>query len=263
MKRPALRLVVAICLMGGIASAQSGPSFTGLHRELARVSSPLNLPDAPTPMMESVAAGEPVRGTNEILAKDPYEPLSKKQKWDHFLRRTYAPTTFVGVAENTVYNHFTGGFIYCCGAGAWGKQYAASLADTESRQFFGNFLFPTVLKQDPRYFPKRTGGVWSRAWYAVSRVAVTRTDSGISTFNSSELLGIAFSKGLSNAYYPDRDRGWWPTTVNILGTYQSDATTNLLREFWPDIRRVVHKHCPTKLQPWEERLPLPGAPAQY
>jgi len=264
MKRGPLSLLIAVCLVAS-AVAQSSPAMRGLQRDLARVSSPLNLPDAPLPAtdIEPAYGGGPVRGTNEILKDDPYTPLTKQEKWKHFLNRTHASATFIGVAENTIFNRATGSFIYCCGIGSWGEQYAASLADTESRQFFGNFLFPTLLRQDPRYFPKRTGNMWGRAWYAASRVVVTRNDSGHDAINYSEFLGVALSKALSNAYYPDRQRGMWNTSANILGTFQSDATTNLVREFWPDIRKIVHKHTPQRLRSLEERLPLPDAPAQY
>lgn len=262
MHRALFSLVVAVCVTAGTGSSQT--IMGHLQQRLTKLSSPLNLPDAPSQgEADPVTANGVVRGTNEILKDDAYEPLTKHQKWIHFVHRTYASATFMGAAENTVFDRVTGGFIYCCGVSAWGKQYGSIVADTESRQFFGNFLFPTLLRQDPRYFPKRTGGMFGRAWYAATRVLVTRNDSGTSTFNYSEVLGVAFSKALSNAYYPDRMTGGMSTTWNILGTFQSDATTNLLREFWPDIRRVVHKHTPKSLRGLAERLPLPNAPSQY
>jgi hypothetical protein len=223
------------------------------------------LPDAPSPA-EGYYVANPAatKKTSEILAGDPYQPLTRHQKWQHFLHRTYSSATFLGVAENTVFTRATGGgFMYCCGAGAWGEAYAATLADGESREFFGNFLFPTLLRQDPRYFPKRTGSVLSRAWYAATRVVVTRNDSGREMFNFSEVMGVAFSKALSNAYYPNRYCGGLDTTANILGTFQSDATSNLLREFWPDIRKIVHKHTPQRFQSLEERLTVNGPSRQF
>jgi len=245
------------------ARAQTTPLVTA-QQDFAKVNSPLKLPDAPSAAeAEPVAENPASHRTDEVLADDPYHPLTKHQKWIHFLHRTYSSATFLGVAEGTVFTRATGGFMYCCGIGSWGEQYAAGLADTESREFFGNFLFPTVLKQDPRYFPKRRGSTIGRAWYAATRVLVTRNDSGRETFNYSEVLGVAFTKALSNAYYPERDRGGMNTTLNILGTIQSDAASDLLREFWPDIRKVVHKHAPKRLQSITERLTVPNSSSQY
>jgi hypothetical protein len=206
-----------------------------------------------------VASASSPSPAHEILASDPYEPLTRHRKWEHFLHRTYSPATILGAAEDTAFTRVTGGFMYCCGAGAWGEQYAATLADGESRAFFGNFLFPVLLHQDPRYFPKRSGTVLGRAWYATTRVLVTRNDNGSESFNYSEVLGAGFSKALSNAYYPDHYRGGWDTTANFLGALQGDATSNLLREFWPDIRNIVHKHAPKRFQALAERMPAtPG-----
>lgn len=257
-------VVWVVWLAGLMAFAQTSP-MTSLEKNVARVSGPLALPDAPMP-----AEAYPIRDTSitdsrtdEILASDPYRPLTKHQKWNHFLDRTYSSATFVGVAEGTVFTRATGGFMYCCGIGAWGEQYAAGVADTESQQFFGNFLFPTLLRQDPRYFPKRRGRAIGRAWYAVTRVMVTRNDSGREMFNYSEVLGVAFTKALSNAYYPERNRGGSATFYNILGTVQSDATSDLVREFWPDMMRIVHKHTPKSLQALEQRLEIPSTSSQY
>lgn len=246
------------------AAAQSTQPLTGLQQTIAHVSSPISLPDAPSFVEARLKSdNRKPQQIHEILADDPYQPLTTNQKWNHFLHRSLSSATYLGDAEDTAFTWITGGFMYCCGIGAWGKQYGASLADGESRMFFGNFLLPTLLKQDPRYFPMRRGSKAHRAWYAATRIFVARNDSGKNTFNFSEIGGVALSKALSNAYYPDRDRGGWATTDNILGKLQSDATSNELREFWPEIRRIIHKHTPKSLQKWENRLPLPGPSSQY
>ena len=43
--------------------------------------------------------------------------------------------------------------------------------------------------------------------YAISRLFITRTDSGRSQFNYSEVLGSATSLAISNAYYQDGQNG--------------------------------------------------------
>ena len=57
--------------------------------------------------------------------------------------------------------------------------------------------------EDPRYFRIGEGGKWSRTWYALSRIMVTRTDSGGKTFNFPEWGGNAAAVALSNAWSPD------------------------------------------------------------
>jgi hypothetical protein len=116
------------------------------------------------------------------------------------------------------------------------RRYGTSLAD----QMMGNILtegvFPVLLHEDPRYFRRGTGSKKSRVWYAATRILVTRTDAGTNRFNFSEILGNSIAVGISNAYYPqDRD-----VTDNVkkLGLqFGTDAFSNVLKEFWPDIKQ--------------------------
>jgi hypothetical protein len=227
-------------------------SFAGAQVAWIRAAKPA-LPDAPSAVKESKL---PKR---ELLADDPYRPLSKTEKLHSWLHLTYAPSTFAAAVVDTEYSSLTGSMRYCCGGGAWGREYGASVADAEARYFFGRFLFPTLMGQDPRYLPKREGGVLSRAWYAATRVVVTRKDNGDSTFNSSEFFGIAFSKALTNAYYPERDRTLGRTANSILGALQGDASGNLLTEFTPDIKRIFRRHAPKGLLALERRWSTPKA----
>jgi hypothetical protein len=213
------------------------------------------LPDAPSAIRQQT---EPVR--QELLADDPYQPLTKREKLSIWMHKTYAPSTFVAAAMDTAYSSLTGSMRYCCGGDAWGRQYGASVADAESRYLFGKLLFPTLLKQDPRYLPKRNGGMWQRAWYAATRVVVTRRDDGRSTFNSSEFLSIACAKALTNAYYPERDRTWGRTVNSILGDLQGDVSGNLLTEFMPDIKRIVTRHTPRPILVVAGRIPTKRLP---
>jgi hypothetical protein len=97
-------------------------------------------------------------------------------------------------------------------------------------------IFPTLLHQDPRYFRRREGTVRSRLAYAMSRLFITRGDSGRNQFNYSEVAGAAASVAISNAYYPDGR-----TVGNNVGRYAQqlgfDAASNALKEFWPDLKR--------------------------
>jgi hypothetical protein len=81
-----------------------------------------------------------------------------------------------------------------------------------------------------------------RTGYSVSRIFVTRTDSGHSRFNTSEVLGSALASGISTfSYHPREDR----TALNALSVWGSqvgyDTITVVVKEFWPDIRRKMQK----------------------
>jgi hypothetical protein len=67
-------------------------------------------------------------------------------------------------------------------------------------------------------------------------VFVTRTDGGNWRFNYSEVLGNATAVAISNSYYPDNRTV--SANVEKLGQQIGiDAASQVLKEFWPDIKR--------------------------
>ena len=131
------------------------------------------------------------------------------------------------------------------GWGAYGKRFGASFADNSIGTYMTTAVFPSLLHEDPRYYQLGKGGFRRRAYHAVNRLFVTRTDSGHDHFNYSESVGNAIAAGISNIYHPEEDRtvGRNLTTFGFLIIY--DGLSNELKEFWPDIRRkVFHKKTP-------------------
>lgn len=87
--------------------------------------------------------------------------------------------------------------------------------------------------------------------YSVSRIFITRTDSGGEQFNYSEIFGSAISAGISTySYHPYADRTL-PNTASVWATQVGyDTITIVVKEFWPDIRRKIsHKPQPGAAKP--------------
>jgi hypothetical protein len=133
------------------------------------------------------------------------------------------------------------------GAAGYGKRYGAYFGDGTIENFMTGAVFPSILHQDPRYFQSGKGGFWHRTGYSVSRIFVTRTDSGGQQFNYSEIFGSAISAGISNySYHPRSDRNIG-NTASVWGTQVGyDTITIVVKEFWPDIRRKLKKKHETR-----------------
>jgi hypothetical protein len=188
-----------------------------------------------------------------------YPPLSEHCKFEAFRRQTYSPFTFISAAwEATWAQAWAQWPQYGGGMQGWGKRFGATLADTESRRFIQGFVLSSVLHQDPRYFPSRQKHLAWRGTYAVTRVLITRADDGDSTVNTSELLGTLFTSSLQNAYYPRADRGFGNTLNRFTGALTSDALTDVLHEFAPDMKHLFHRHAPQKVLELEDKLPIPA-----
>jgi len=131
---------------------------------------------------------------------------------------------------------------YGQGAAGYGKRFGAYFADGTIENYMTGAILPTVLRQDPRYFQSGQGSFTHRTGYAISRIFVTRTDSGRNQFNYSEVVGAAIASAISTySYHPKEDRTL-ANTASVWGTQVGyDTLTLVVKEFWPDIRRKLSK----------------------
>jgi hypothetical protein len=177
-----------------------------------------------------------------VNGTDGVEPLTAKRKFwiaakDSFDYPIYFISgAFAGISQIQNTNPSFGQGV---------KGYALRSATGYGDQMIGNMMtegvFPTLLHEDMRYFRRGTGSKWGRTSYALTRILVTRTDAGGTRFNCSEVIGNSIATAISNAYNPDtRDAGENLEKLGLqLGT---DAISNVLKEFWPDVKHWLHRH---------------------
>jgi hypothetical protein len=168
-------------------------------------------------------------------------PLTAHQKLTVWVQRSYSPANLLAAGLDAAVWQATDTDPRGYGQGweAYGARYGAALATAESTRFFQSFLLPSILKEDPRYFRKGGGGFSPRFGYAISRVLVTRTDSGHRRFNFSAVGGAFASAALSNTYLPDVDRDPGRTMASAGISLATNAGWNLLSEFGPDILKKL------------------------
>jgi hypothetical protein len=128
---------------------------------------------------------------------------------------------------------------YGQGAAGYGKRFGAGLADETSAGFFGTFLFPSVLHQDPRYYRLGAGSFQKRLGHALIRPILTHKDSGGRAFNWSGLLGSIAASSLSNAYYPEENRGVGATFSRVGMSIPFGMIDELVNEFGPDVEKKI------------------------
>jgi hypothetical protein len=161
-------------------------------------------------------------------------PLSAKQKFEIAWKTSIDPVTFLligGIAGiQQAQNDFSG---YGQGAQGYAKRYGASYADMATGTFIGSAILPSLLKQDPRYFYKGTGSKRSRFLYAIANSVICKGDNGRWQANYSNILGNFAAGGISNLYYPAKDReGAGLTFENgLIGI----GATGVVRKFTPRV----------------------------
>jgi hypothetical protein len=171
-----------------------------------------------------------------------FGPLTVKDKFKLTKDSMLDPVTFpfiglealIGQAQNSDPE-------YGQGLKGYGARYGTAYGDALFGTTMTTSVFPSLLHQDPRYFQLGSGSILHRSLYSVSRLFVTRNDDGSHGFNYSEVAGNLVAAGISNAYHPSQERTF-SNTMSVWGTdIMWDGVSNVLKEFWPDIRRHFRK----------------------
>lgn len=159
-------------------------------------------------------------------------PLTPKQKFKLAAKDLIDPVTFAVTGAvaglQQANNDFSG---YGQGAQGYGKRYGAAYADAAISTMIGGAILPSLFKQDPRYFYKGTGSKKSRLMYAIANAVICKGDNGRWQPNYSGLLGGFAAGGISNLYYPAKDRDAGLTFQNAAIGIGAGAATNILQEF--------------------------------
>jgi hypothetical protein len=169
--------------------------------------------------------------------------ITPRQKFQLFFKGAFDPYQFalagldagIGQAEdsNPGYNQGLKGFA---------RRYGANYGDNFDGNFWGNAVLPSLFHQDPRYFRLGHGTVLHRALYSISTSLRTRGDDGKWQPAYSNLLGNLIGGSISNLYYPDGDRGLYPTLRRSLSVTYQGTIGGLLQEFYPDAVQKYKDH---------------------
>jgi hypothetical protein len=171
------------------------------------------------------------------------QSITPGQKFQLFFKGAFDPYQFalagidagIGQAENSNPGYFQGlkGFA---------RRYGANYGDNFDGNFWGNAVLPSLLHQDPRYFRLGHGSILHRTLYSISTSLRTRGDDGKWQPAYSNLLGNLIGGSISNLYYPDGDRGLYPTLRRSLSVTYQGTLGGLLQEFYPDAMQKYKDH---------------------
>lgn len=175
--------------------------------------------------------------------------LTSDQKFRLFAKSAFDPVELTVVGLQAGVSQAEDEFPeYGQGAAGFGKRYGATLADEVSSGFWANYFYPSLLKEDPRYFRLGEGTIKHRMKYALLQEVICRTDSGGRSFAWENVLGAFTTGGVSNLYYPSAERGVGLTMSRSAISVGYGSLGGLVDEFYPDISRwLFHRHDPRVL----------------
>jgi hypothetical protein len=216
---------------------------------------PGDKPDAPVPKQNRNGAAQtpseknPLESSIGLIAKRSWfypelartpGALTSQEKFKLFLDKSLSPpqilSSMAGAGIGQAKDSLSG---YGQGWDGYAKRFGSSMASGASSHFFGTFLLPALLHDDPRYFVTVNGGTKTRVGRALRRVFVIRTDSGGRRFNYPGTLGPLFAEALATTYLPDEERTAGKTFQRFGIRIGFGAANNLLKEYWPTIFRSL------------------------
>lgn len=158
-------------------------------------------------------------------------PLTPKLKFQLAWKSSTDPITIAGTA-------FLAGLQQAAdqypefgqGAQGYAKRLGAGYADVFASTFLSGAVFPTLLKQDPRYYYQGTGSTRSRIVHAVGNSVMCKGDNGRWQVNYSNLAGVFGGAALSSTFYPTNNVGMFTLSNGFIRLGES-SLAGVLQEF--------------------------------
>ena len=175
-----------------------------------------------------------------VSSPDPAIPLAIEGKFTIYLKRTYGPGAFLKSGVTSGIKQARNQPVeWGRGWDGYGNRFGSSMGQRAVSNTI-TFGVGALRGEDPRYFPSGQTRISARIGSALAQTFVVHTDHGGRTVAIGRVAG-AFGGGFIS-------RTWKPEGHGIIRSgvqsgaisLSSGAVSNVIREFWPDIK----KHLP-------------------
>ncbi|HEY1468087.1 MAG TPA: hypothetical protein VGF61_03520 [Candidatus Acidoferrum sp.] len=236
LKIACLLLALALRLSGGAAFAQA-PAGAGTGAK--------PLPDSPAPKSEAaVTTGTTPKFIGYItnrslvfpdIATSP-GPLGTGGKFKLFVNQSISPAYILAAGISSAVNQARNvPAAYGQGWDAYGDRVGEDMARASSNSFFATFLFASMFRQDPRFFPQSDPSLWGSVKYSAQRLVIIRNDAGSDVVNTSGLLGPFAAEGLANAYLPASEQTAGKSLERVGTDFAWRFAGNMFKNYWPKV----------------------------
>jgi hypothetical protein len=252
-------ILLLLLVYSGTSSAQESPAAKPPDQPMISKEEAVQNPSAPCvqppPMVRFQDYDGPFQKTiglftQQLERKSVHPPhfkpgaelcsLEIKDKFLLFVRGSFDPIIFLSSGFNAGISQAQNDDpTFGQGTAGYAKRFGAAYADQATSRFFKDFAYPTIFREDPRYYRLAQGTGRQRFLHAIEHSVVAHTDHGNRMFNFSEWLGTLSAVSLGNIYHPGNKRGVGPTAEGVSIAVASDMGFDVLREFWPEISRKL------------------------
>jgi hypothetical protein len=217
------------------------PSGSGLqHPSIPSTPDPC-IPDTSVPHPVLISCVPDINPYQRFLNATEVHPLTPRQKALLAYRNVTDP-----------FNFLTIGFIsglsvasdshspYGPGWPGFGRNVGVAYTETLVGEFFGTFLIPSLVHQDPHYHREPNATPTHRTLHAIASVVWTQSDTGEGMPNYANLGTTAIAITLGDLYVPGAKQGFGPGVERYVTAIASDPISNIVSEFLPDVARHIN-----------------------
>jgi hypothetical protein len=129
---------------------------------------------------------------------------------------------------------------YGPGMKGFGKNVGVSYSQDVTSEFFGTFLIPSIVHQDPYYHRLPNASIKRRIAHAFYQVLWTQGDDGKGMLNYANLVGFGLDDEIGNLYVPGQQTDLPASAKRYAISFALAPVDNFITEFVPDLARHIH-----------------------
>ncbi len=178
---------------------------------------------------------------NRFLDSSPPLPLTPRQKLLLASKNVIDPANLLTIAGvSAIHIASDAHSPYGPGIRGFAKDAGVSLTQDITGEFFGTFLIPSLVHQDPHYRRLPNLSFRRRVLHLFDAVVVGQNDDGAPIFNYAVVVGTICTNALGNVYVPGRDKSFGASSARIAVSLATAPIGNAITEFVPDLAQRVN-----------------------
>jgi hypothetical protein len=169
------------------------------------------------------------------------KPLTSKEKGWLAIRNLGDPFNFVTIAGNSaIYIGSDSHTPYGPGIAGLVSNIGVTYSEDATGEFFGTFLIPSIVHQDPHYHRMPNASIPRRILHTILQIVWTQGDNGRNMINYADLVGFAIDDEIANLYVPAEQTDLPATAARYATGLATAPVDNLITEFVPDVASRIH-----------------------
>ncbi len=208
----------------------AGVPLTGTHDESSQPGGQRELPACPP--------APPINWFARFLNGPQVKPLTPKEKALLAVRNMVDPFNAVTILANAAIAVGSDSHSpYGPGMTGFGRYVGVEYSQDLTGEFFGTFLIPSIVRQDPHYHRMPKASYVKRIRHAIVQVVWTQGDNGKGMLNYANLVGFAIDDEIADLYVPARQTNLPASASRYAIELAIAPTDNFITEFLPDVAR--------------------------